>query len=240
MKPLAQQRFGPTGRLILSPMLGPWDRYEPGSEQWAQAVAMHIQVDYRRLRHEGSIGYLVKAIREAVTADPPPWTVFPEEANGNPETWMRMVTGESWADVQAAVCRHDPAAWEPIAQHLARWEAKHRKRGNPNFGNPEPSDLPIASDTGNRDDESARGIRRRLQKRADAGDAQAQELINQLADGAITVNQAAIEAGMRQRYFRVPLIRDPPKVAAAIAKHFTSSELQSLCEALLSHIPSEQ
>lgn len=109
MKPLAQQRFGPTGRLILSPMLGPWDRYEPGSEQWAEALAMHIQVDYRRLRHEGSTGYLVKAITEAVTADPPPWTVFPEEAKGNPEAWMRMVTGESWADVEAAVRRPDPA-----------------------------------------------------------------------------------------------------------------------------------
>lgn len=231
MTPATNQKFGPSGKLILSPMLGPWDRYEAGSEQWAQALAMHIQVDYRRLQEDGGTKYLVKSIKEAVTATPPPWEVFPEEAKGNPETWIRMVTGETWSDVEAAVKRHDPGAWEPIAQFQGIWEGKKRIHGGDRKSNDfkcrdTTLDLCISDDS--------RGIRRRLQKRANRDDPLATQVLGRLSAGEISVNQAAIEAGMRQQYFRVPVTTDPTKIAASIRKHLSSEQIHALCEALLS------
>lgn len=235
MASLMNKKFSPDGRLILSPMLGPWDRYEPGSQQWAQAVAMHIQHDYRRLKDGGRVSYLLRTLQVAVSNDPPPWSVYPEEAKGNPDAWIQMVTGESWADVEAAVKPHDPQSWGPIADRLARWEAKHRNPGAPEGNQNAACEKTTPGDTGGcrgRDDDVARGIRRRLVKRADAGDPIAAKLINDLATGAVTANQAAIAAGMRQRYFRVPLVDDPIKVAAAIARHLSHEQLH----ALVSHL----
>jgi hypothetical protein len=220
------KKFSPDGRLILSPMLGPWDRYEPGSEQWAQAVAMHIQHDYRRLKDGGRVSYLLRTLQVAVSSDPPPWAVYPEEAKGNPDAWIQMVTGESWADVEAAVAPHDPQAWGPIADRLARWEAKRRTHGG------DRSNVGATYVAPSWDATEARGIRRRLVKRADAGDSIAAELVEQLATGAVTVNQAAIAAGMRQRYFRVPLVEDVGKVAAAIARHLSHEQLHALVSQL--------
>lgn len=49
-----------------------------------------------------------------------------------------------------------------------------------------------------------------------------------------SVRAAAIEAGIVKPVPTVRLVRDPPKVAAAIARHFNRSEVEALCEALLS------
>jgi hypothetical protein len=155
-----------------------------------------------------------------------------------------MVTGKSWKDVEHLVrTRKGPEHWEPIAAELARWEADPkygRKAGNPTGANQYTGGT--SSDTGDcsRDDESAPGIRRRLLKRANAGDDQAAELVARLTAGQLTVNQAAIAAGMRQQYFRVPLVHDPPRVAAAIAKHFNREEVKALCESLLSITNNDQ
>jgi hypothetical protein len=232
-----ETQFTPDGRLILNPMLGPWDRYEPGSEQWAQAIAMHIQLDYRQLKQEGRVGYLVRTLRTAVESDPAPWVVFPPEAKKSPEAWIRMVTGESWSDVKAAVQPRDPAAWLAIADRLAKWEKGHRKPGAPkgNQNAAKEKARTTASDTRgcrDRDSTEARGIQRRLAKRADAGDAQAAELVEQIAAGDLTVNQAAIAAGMRQRYFRVPLTDDVNKLAASIRRHLSPDHINALAQAL--------
>jgi len=77
---------------------------------------------------------------------------------------------------------------------LARWEAKHRTHEEqPRVGGRFTG--VCGTDDGSRDQESARGIRRRLVKRAQAGDTQAAALVEQLKAG-LPVNQAAIAAGM--------------------------------------------
>jgi len=74
----------------------------------------------------------------------------------------QVVTLKSWGEIEAAVKGRDPEAWRDVEGHLALWEAKHRTHGGDRS---KPSDTGVA-----RDDESARGIRRRLVKRAQAGD----------------------------------------------------------------------
>jgi hypothetical protein len=95
-----------------------------------------------------------------------------------------------------------------IGDCLARWEAKHRTeaeaaadRDRDEQGRFVQADVtPPPGEP--RDHMAARGIRRRLVKRAQAGDAQAAALVEQLKAG-LPVNQAAIAAGMRQEYMRV-------------------------------------
>jgi hypothetical protein len=234
-----QPRFTPDGQVIVSPMVGPWDQYEKGSAKWAEAIAAHLQGTCRRTQDPTDPKRITMVLKEALFSDPPPWEVWPEEANGNPEAWVRMVTLLSWSEVEKLVIsRLDEHAWQPFAQALGRWEADYRTEAEA-AANRERDDkgrfiqAPVSPGDGrSRDDDAARGIRRRLQKRAKAGDEQATALVEQLATGQLTVNQAAIAAGMRQRYFRVPLVDDPVKVAAAIRKHLTPEQLAQLVEAL--------
>jgi hypothetical protein len=49
-----------------------------------------------------------------------------------------------------------------------------------------------------------------------------------------SVRAAAIEAGIIRPVPTIRLVDDPPKVAAAIARHLNRAEVEALCEALLS------
>ena len=62
------------------------------------------------------------------------------------------------------------------------------------------------------------------------------DLLEQIGPGKPhrSMRSAAIEAGIIKPVPTVRLVHDPPKVAAAIAKHFSPDEITSLCEALLS------
>jgi hypothetical protein len=219
------------GRVKTNVMLGLWAQYEKGSNQWAECLAMHVQTSLEKLKREGDPDWLLRALGEAFHADPPPWQLWPAEAKGNPETWIRLVSGQSWIDVEhQIVTRAGRELWEPFAQALQQWEAKHRTHGG---------DRSNPSDTGvDRDDESARGIRRRLQKRANAGDEQAKELVSQLATGDTTVNQAAIAAGMRKRYLRIPDVAPKEAAASLLARkgeEWATSFLLELADLLKYH-----
>lgn len=200
------------GPIILSPMLGPWQQYDPGSVQWAKAIALHFQSNYWHIQRDGSVAPLVRIIRTALEAETPPWSVWPEEVKGDPKRWVKRITGDDWDTVGTLLRHGDPEAWNEISGAIAQWEAVNRTVGRPS--------KEIPSDTGNlveRDDESAQGLRRRLYKRANSGDGEAAALIRQLGDGTITVNQAAIAAGMRAKYLRVP-DDEPSRVAESLVR----------------------
>ena len=163
-----QPKFTPDGQLITDVMLGTYDSYPVGSRLWAEALAMHVQHDHERMMRDGNPRHLCKVITDALTAEPPPWEIYPEEAKGNPESWIRMVTLASWDEVREAVEGRAPGAWREIGDHLAQWEAEHRKPGAPegnqnaaaSCGETTGGDTPDCSEP--RDHKSARGIRRRL------------------------------------------------------------------------------
>jgi hypothetical protein len=60
-------------------------------------MAMHVQSSVVHLtREEGDwTGHkrVVRILNDALKSKPQPWQVFPKEAQGNPEEWMRLVTG---------------------------------------------------------------------------------------------------------------------------------------------------
>jgi len=64
-------------------------------------------------------------------------------------------------------------------------------------------DKEIACGAGYLDADDAQGIRRRIQRRAIAGDDQAQAIVDKLATGELSPNAAAIAAGMREQYIRI-------------------------------------
>jgi hypothetical protein len=228
-------KFTTDGLVNVNHMLGPWEQYDRGSERWAEAIAAQLQHSVQRTVRDGDPVSVLLVLEEAFKESPHPWAVWPEEANGNPEVWVRLVTGKNWQDVEHLIrTRKGAEAWEPFAHALAQWEAEHRRPGAPDKNQNAACGKTNPSDTGDgRDDESARGIRRRLLKRANDGDEQASSLVEQLTAGRLTVNQAAIAAGMRQRYFRVPLADDPAKVAASIKKHLSPEQITALVEVLL-------
>ena len=112
-------KFRRDGLVNVDHMLGPFEKYDRGSQKWAEAIAAHLQhsVDIA-LRNGDPVSVLI-VLKEAVRKDQQPWEVWPEEANGDPEAWIRMVTGKSWAEVANIITtRKGPAAWGPIAQML--------------------------------------------------------------------------------------------------------------------------
>ena len=73
-------------------------------------------------------------------------------------------------------------------------------------------------------------------KRAQAGDTQAAALVEQLKVGAITVNQAAIAAGMRQEYMRVRM-DDAAKAASSMLEKMGPEWCQQLVASLACQLP---
>jgi hypothetical protein len=150
----------------------------------------------------------------AVNTDYRPWEHWPEEARGNPDKYFRLVIGCSWAEARQVVIGQggeEGMQWVRVIDGaLQEWEALNRKR----TGRPRKEVVSVTHDIST-DQQSARGIRRRLQKRAIAGDDQAQEIVAKLAVGEISPNAAAIAAGMREKYIRIS--PSPSKAAKSLA-----------------------
>jgi hypothetical protein len=114
-----RSKFTPDGQLIVDPMIGTYENKPVGSPMWAEAMACHIQHSHERMVRNGSPNYLCQVIRDALAASPHPWEVYPEEAKGDPEAWMRMVTGKPLAEVLSYVRRIDAKAGQELMELLA-------------------------------------------------------------------------------------------------------------------------
>ena len=90
-----------------------------------------------------------------------------------------MVTLLTWPEVEQLVTsRLGPEVWGPFGKALAEWEAKHRTESEAAAGRVRDDQgrfiqVGVTTPDGPRDHKSTRGIRRRLQKRVQAGDATA-------------------------------------------------------------------
>ena len=219
-KSMLKAEFSPNGRLIGNPMLGGPDKYKKGSPEWCFALASNLQGAWDLYGRNGVryIDWLISLLKEATETSPHPWEVWPEEAKGNPKEWIHLATGDSWDDMGKLIRDHSPQAWNEISEAIARWEAEKRTwKAQPREGGRFAAPCDTRDGGRVQDDQSAQGLRRRLYKRANEGDSEAAALIRQLGDGTITVNQAAIAAGMRVKYLRVP-DDEPSKVAESLVR----------------------
>jgi hypothetical protein len=203
------------GRIVFSPFLKPYTSYPFDTAEAQEAFCRSVQSEFDRMqfshpKHFASL--LVKAVNTSCK----PWEIWPTEAKSNPDQWFKLVIGCSWASARQTVigqAGEEGREWcAVIDQALQEWEASgNRERtGRPKGG------LKVPGVTGDitRDDDLARGIRRRIQKRAIAGDDQAQAIVAKLATGELSPNAAAIAAGMREQYIRIS--PSPPKAAKGL------------------------
>ena len=203
-------KLGANGRIVFSAFLGPHSSYPEDSEERHMAFSRSVQSEFDRMQFAHPKGFATLLVR-AVNTDYRPWEHWPEEAKGNPDKYFRLVIGCSWAEARQVVIGQggeEGMQWVRVIDGaLQEWEAENRKHGG---------DRSNVCDTDDalRDQESARGIRRRIQKRAIAGDNQAQAIVAKLATGELSPNAAAIAVGMREQYIRIS--PSPPKAAKGL------------------------
>ena len=203
------------GRIVFSPFLKPYTSYPFDTAEAQEAFCRSVQSEFDRMqfshpKHFASL--LVKAVNTSCK----PWEIWPTEAKSNPDQWFKLVIGCPWASARQTVigqAGEEGREWcAVIDQALQKWEAKYRKHDEQPR---QKGRFTAVGDTHGGDDRtSTRGIRRRLQKRAIAGDDQAQTIVAKLATGELSPNAAAIAAGMREQYIRIS--PSPPKAAKGL------------------------
>lgn len=216
------------GRIVFNPLMGPYNSYPPGSQEWHVAFSRSVQSEFDRMQFAHPKDFAMLLVK-AVNTDYRPWEHWPTEAEKSPDRYFRMVIGCSWDEARRLVIGQggeEGMQWVRVIDGaLQEWEAENVKPG--------PSQ--ITCDTGYLDADDAQGIRRRIQKRAIAGDDQAQAIVAKLATGELSPNAAAIAAGMREQYIRIS--PSPPKAAKGLftrqGKEWCLQLLEELSELVL-------
>jgi hypothetical protein len=216
------------GRIVFNPLMGPYNSYPQGSQEWHVAFSRSVQSEFDRMQFAHPKDFAMLLVK-AVNTDYRPWEHWPTEAEKSPDRYFRMVIGCSWDEARRLVIGQggeEGMQWVRVIDGaLQVWEAEHRQR----TGRPKAKVPSVTWDlTG--DDTSARGIRRRLQKRAIAGDDQAQAIVAKLATGELSPNAAAIAVGMREKYIRI----SPLPLKAA--KSLIAKKGQAWCLQLLEEL----
>ena len=203
-------KIGTDGRIVFSAFMGPYTSYPEGSDDRHAAFARRVQSEYDRMQFAHPKDFALVLVK-AVNTDYRPWEHWPTEARGNPDKYFRLVIGCSWDEARRVVigqAGEDGLEWVRVIDGaLQEWEAKYRRHGGDRSKG---SDTTLASCIS----DDTRGIRRRIQKRAMAGDDQAQAIVAKLATGELSPNAAAIAAGMREQYIRIS--PSPPKAAKGL------------------------
>ena len=228
------------GRIVFNPLMGPYNSYPQGSQEWHVAFSRSVQSEFDRMQFAHPKDFAMLLVK-AVNTDYRPWEHWPTEAEKSPDKYFRMVIGCSWDEARRLVIGQggeEGMQWVRVIDGaLQEWEAKHRTDGNPTGNNQykQVSGTTCATRSSSPDDQSARGIRRRIQKRAIAGNDQAQAIVAKLATGELSPNAAAIAAGMREQYIRIS--PSPPKAAKGLftrqGKEWCLQLLEELSELVL-------
>lgn len=192
------------GRIVFNPLMGPYNSYPQGSQEWHVAFSRSVQSEFDRMQFAHPKDFAMLLVK-AVNTDYRPWEHWPTEAEKSPDRYFRMVIGCSWDEARRLVIGQggeEGMQWVRVIDGaLQEWEAEHRTHeAQPREGG---KFTGVCDTHDGEDKQSARGVRRRLQKRAIAGDGQAQVIVAKLATGELSPNAAAIAAGMREQYIRI-------------------------------------
>lgn len=212
------------GRIVFNPLMGPYNSYPPGSEEWHVAFSRSVQSEFDRMQFAHPKDFAILLVK-AVNTDYRPWEHWPREANGSPDKYFRLVIGCSWDEARRLVIGQggeEGMQWvRVIDTALQEWQAQNTTQGR------HVCDTDMKS---HKTRECSTGLRRRLQKRAFAGDDQAQAIVAKLATGELSPNAAAIAAGMREKYIRIS--PSPGKAAKSLA----SKKGKEWCLALMEEL----
>jgi hypothetical protein len=211
------------GRIVFSPFLKPYTSYPFDTAEAQEAFCRSVQSEFDRMQFSHP-KHFANLLVKAVNTSCKPWEIWPTEAKENPDQWFKLVIGCSWASARQTVigqAGEEGREWcAVIDRALQEWEAEHRTESEAAVDRDRDDkgrfiQAPVTPGDGrDRDDDTSRGMRRRLQKRAIAGDDQAQAIVAKLASGELSPNAAAIAAGMREKYIRIS--PSPSKAAKSL------------------------
>jgi hypothetical protein len=220
------------GRIVFNPLMGPYNSYPQGSQEWHVAFSRSVQSEFDRMQFAHPKDFAMLLVK-AVNTDYRPWEHWPTEAEKSPDRYFRMVIGCSWDEARRLVIGQggeEGMQWVRVIDGaLQEWEAENTPKGRPALN------VSVTDNKAHATRESAAGLRRRLQKRAIAGDDQAEAIVAKLATGELSPNAAAIAAGMREQYIRIS--PSPPKAAKGLltrqGKEWCLQLLEELSELVL-------
>jgi hypothetical protein len=185
------------GRIVFNPLMGPYNSYPQGSQEWHVAFSRSVQSEFDRMQFAHPKDFAMLLVK-AVNTDYRPWEHWPTEAEKSPDRYFRMVIGCSWDEARRLVIGQggeEGMQWVRVIDGaLQEWEAKAVVQGR------HVCDTRMSV---HGTSQCTVGIRRRIQRRAIAGDDQAQTIVAKLATGELSPNAAAIAAGMREQYIRI-------------------------------------
>jgi hypothetical protein len=120
------------GRIVFNPFLKPYDAYPHGSEEWHVAFSRSVQSEFDRMQFAHPKDFALLLVK-AVNTDYRPWEHWPEEAQGSPDKYFRLVIGCSWDEARRLVIGQggeEGMQWVRVIDGaLQEWEAKHRTHG---------------------------------------------------------------------------------------------------------------
>jgi|HubBroStandDraft_6_1064221.scaffolds.fasta_scaffold142654_6 hypothetical protein len=85
-------------RYKFPPMLGPASAHPEGSREWAECLGNEL--DYRAERAVAyAVDDLLAVVDKAMSAEIPPWTVWPDPPCGSADAYFRLCTGLSYEQI---------------------------------------------------------------------------------------------------------------------------------------------
>jgi hypothetical protein len=119
-------------RYEFAPMLGPAEKFVPGSVDWAERISNRLQLATDSLSR-ATVHDLQKCIHQIWQADPHPWDVWPKNKPfRTPDDYFRAVTGHPWKALQQIIREMGSEQSDLLTRmntDLARAQVKHRKQG---------------------------------------------------------------------------------------------------------------
>ena len=90
------------GRIVFNPLMGPYNSYPQGSQEWHVAFSRSVQSEFDRMQFAHPKDFAMLLVK-AVNTDYRPWEHWPTEAKQSPDRYFRMVIGCSWDEARRLV-----------------------------------------------------------------------------------------------------------------------------------------
>ena len=122
------------GRIVFNPLMGPYNSYPQGSQEWHVAFSRSVQSEFDRMQFAHPKDFAMLLVK-AVNTDYRPWEHWPKEAKKSPDRYFRMVIGCSWDEARRLVIGQggeEGMQWVRVIDGaLQEWEAENTPKGRP-------------------------------------------------------------------------------------------------------------
>ena len=182
------------------------DNLTVGSPEWLEGMSVRLQYTFEKVEEQG-IDKLIKVLRDLLKHEP--WNSIPKERPcKRADVYYEGVTGKPWRVLVALVREYDESLATEIQAHVnsGKFRPTKDESGVNNINTSEPPKGTSEAYTLNR-------LRR-----------DAPELFEQVKQGELSPNAAAIQAGFRKPTRTIP-IDTPDAAVRALLRVFTADQI---------------